>query len=277
VKRAFLLFMLPLCLLAGCRHDDLVVAEVHNHKLYASEVGQLVPAGLSRADSADFAQHVIDDWIMEQVILAEAEKTLTVKEKVFDKELEEYRKTLLKNRYFEKITADAEKFKVSDEEVRAAIRQTKVNLVSDKEIVKINYVKLPRHAAVRDELKEILFDDARRITEKERIAELCSDSIEYFITDDQWLFWEDIQLETGITLDKNSQRLDFPLTFEKVVNEDEYLIVILDFRSETTGDESKDYFESVRTMLIQQKKNQFIQKRMKELYQEAEKKGKINQ
>lgn len=262
---------------AGCRHDDLVVAEVHNHKLYASEVGQLVPAGLSRADSADFAQHVIDDWIVEQVILAEAEKTLTVGEKVFDKELEEYRKTLLKNRYFEKITADAEKFKVSDEEVRAAIRQTKVNLVSDKEIVKINYVKLPRHAAVRDELKEILFDDARRITEKERIAELCADSIEYFITDDQWLFWEDIQLETGITLDKNSQRLDFPLTFEKVVNEDEYLIVILDFRAETTGDESKDYFESVRTMLIQQKKNQFIQKRMKELYQEAEKKGKINQ
>ncbi|MBR4646951.1 MAG: hypothetical protein IKO75_07570 [Bacteroidales bacterium] len=277
MKRAFLLFLLPLCLLTSCRHEDRVVAEVHNHKLYASEVGQLVPAGLSRADSADFAQHVIDDWIMEQVIMAEAEKTLTVKEKVFDKELEEYRKTLLKNRYFEKITADAEKFKVSDEEVRAAIRQSKVNLVSDKEIVKINYVKLPRHAAVRDELKEILFDDARRITEKERIVELCSDSIEYFITDDQWLFWEDIQLETGITLDKNSQRLDFPLTFEKVVNEDEYLIVILDFRAETTGDESKDYFESVRTMLIQQKKNQFIQKRMKELYQEAEKKGKINQ
>ena len=115
------------------------------------------------------------------------------------------------------------------------------------------------------------------VSEKERIAELCSDSIEYFINDDQWLFWEDIQLETGITLDKNSQRLDFPLTFEKVVNEDEYLIVILDFRAETTGDESKAYFESVRTMLIQQKKNQFIHKRMKELYQEAEKKGKINQ
>ena len=184
---------------------------------------------------------------------------------------------MLKNRYFEKITAEPEKFKVNDDEVRAAIRQTKVNLVADKEIVKINYVKLPRQSAIREELKEILFDDARRITEKERIAELCSDSIEYFITDDQWLFWEDIQLETGITLDKNSQRLDFPITFEKVVNDDEYLVVILDFRSETIGDESKDYFESVRAMLIQQKKNQFIQKRMKVLYQEAEQKGKINQ
>lgn len=277
MKRACLLLLLPLCLLTSCRHEDRVVAEVYNHKLYASEVGQFVPAGLNGADSADFAKHVIDDWIMEQVILAEAEKTLTVREKVFDKELEEYRKTLLKNRYFEKITAEPEKFKVNDDEVRAAIRQTKVNLVADKEIVKINYVKLPRQSAIREELKEILFDDARRITEKERIAELCSDSIEYFITDDQWLFWEDIQLETGITLDKNSQRLDFPITFEKVVNDDEYLVVILDFRSETIGDESKDYFESVRAMLIQQKKNQFIQKRMKVLYQEAEQKGKINQ
>lgn len=264
------------CVLAGCRHDDLVVAEAYNHKLYASEVAARVPAGLNSTDSSEFAKHIIDDWMMEQVILAEAEKTLTVKEKIFDKELEEYRKTLLKNRYFEKITSDADQFKVSDEEVRAAIQQSKVNLVSDKEIVKINYVKLPRQSAVKEELKEILFDDSRRMTEKERIAELCSDSIEYFITDDQWLFWEDIQLETGITLDRNSQRIDFPLTFEKIVNDDEYLMVILDFRSESTGEESKDYFESVRTMLIQQKKNQFIQQRMKELYQEAEKKGKTN-
>lgn len=277
MKRACLLFLLSLCLLTSCRHKDRVVAEVHNHKLYASEVGQLVPSGLSAADSADYAKHIINDWIMEQVILAEADKNLSVKEKVFDKELEEYRKTLLKNRYFEKITSDPEQFKVSDAEVKEIIKQSKVSLVPDKEIVKINYVKLPRQSAVREELKEILFDETRRLTEKERVAELCADSIEYFIADDQWLFWEDIQLETGITLDRNLQGLDFPLTMEKVVNEDEYLMVILDFRSESTGEESKDYFESVRTMLIQKKKNEFIQKRMKELYQEAEKKGKINQ
>lgn len=277
MKRGCLYFLLLLCVLAGCRHDDLVVAEAYNHKLYASEVAARVPSGLASTDSIDFAKHIIDDWIMEQVILSEAEKTLTVKEKMFDKELEEYRKTLLKNRYFEKITSDANQFKVSDEEVRTTIRQSKVNLVEDKEIVKINYVKLPRQSAVKDELKEILFDDSRRLSEKEHIAELCADSIEYFITDDQWLFWEDIQLETGITFDRSLQRLDLPLTIEKTVNDDVYLMVILDFRSEATGEESKDYFESVRTMLIQQKKNQFIQKRMKELYQEAEKKGKINQ
>ena len=125
-------------MLAGCRRDDLVVAEAYNHKLYASEVAERVPSGLNSADSTDIAKHIIDDWIMEQVILAEAEKTLTIKEKIFDKELEEYRKTLLKNRYFEKITSDANQFKVSDAEVRAAIRQSKVNLVEDKEIVKIN-------------------------------------------------------------------------------------------------------------------------------------------
>lgn len=277
MKSISCLFLLLLCVLAGCRHDDLVVAEAYNHKLYASEVAARVPDGLSGADSANFAQHIIEDWLMEQVILAEADRTLSIKEKNFDKEIEEYRKTLLKNRYFEKITSDASMFKVSDDEVRTAIKQTKVNLVADKEIVKINYVKLPCQSEVREELKEILFTDSLRLTAKERIVELCADSLEYFITDDQWLFWEDIQLETGITLERNSQRLDFPLTFEKVVNGDVYLVVILDFRTEATGEESKDYFESVRTMLIQQKKNQFIQKKIKELYQEAEKKGKINQ
>lgn len=274
MKKALFSLLLTTLLCVACKHDDHVVAEVHNKKLFASEVAALVPSGLSAKDSIDFANHIIEDWITEQVILHEADKSLSIKDKNFDKEINDYKKSLLKSKYFEKITSDGTQFQVSDKEVREAIKQSKVNLVSDKEIVRLNYVKLPKNSKFISEFKDILFDEERRTTEKEHIAEMCGDSLEYFINDDQWLFWEDIQLE--INLEESATDSNFPKTYEKIIGDDCYLVVILSFKEETTGEESKDYFESVRTMLIQKKKTDFINKKVKELYQQAEKKGKIN-
>lgn len=274
MKKSISLLLLIALLCIACKHDDHVVAEVHNKKLFASEVAERIPSGLSAKDSIDVANRIIEDWITEQVILHEADKTLSVKEKIFDEEVDNYRKSLLKNKYFEKITSNGKQFQVSDKEVREAIKQSKVNLVSDKEIVRLNYVKLPKNSKLVGEIKEILFDEERRTAEKDHIAELCGDSLEYFINDDQWLFWDDIQLE--INLDGNATATDFPKTYEKIMGDDCYLVVILSHKEGTTGEESKDYFESVRTMLIQKKKADFINKKVKELYQQAEKKGKIN-
>lgn len=234
-----------------------------------------MPEGLNKDDSIAFANQVINNWITEQIILHEAENELSVSEKIFDEEMTEYRKSLLRNKYFEKITSDTSAFQVSDEEVLKTIRATKVNLISTKEIVRINYVKLNKNSAVRNELKEILFDESRRMTEKVKIAELCGDSIEYFIEDDRWLYWEDIQFEIPIEIeDKTNLKLQ-PEYFEKIDEDNCYLIVVLDYKTQQTGEESHDYFESVRTMLIQKKKKDFIDRKIDGLYQKAVKEEKI--
>lgn len=276
MKRISLLLPFLLCFLAGCKNDDPVVVDACRHKLYASEVQSKIPAGLSTEDSASIANRIIEDWIYETLILEEANKVLSIKEKDFSKEMEEYRKMLLKQRYFEKITSDASQFQVSDEEVRAAINGGKGKLVNDKEIVKLNYVKLAKGNPLIPVLREILFDEERRLSEKETIQSLCADSVEYFIDDDQWLFWDDVQLGIEIPFEAKPGTYELPHTYEKCIDEDYYLVVLLDYKAEQTGEESKEYCESIRTMLIQQKKNEFINKKISELYQKAEKRGKIN-
>lgn len=276
MKHLFFFFPFIALIIVGCNStDDRVLAEVYNNKLYYSEVASLLPEGLNKDDSIAFANQVINNWITEQIILHEAENELSVSEKIFDEEMTEYRKSLLRNKYFEKITSDTSAFHVSDEEVLKTIRATKVNLISTKEIVRINYVKLNKNSAVRNELKEILFDESRRMTEKVKIAELCGDSIEYFIEDDRWLYWEDIQFEISIDIeDKTNLKLQ-PEYFEKIDEDNCYLIVVLDYKTQQTGEESHDYFESVRTMLIQKKKKDFIDRKIDGLYQKAVKEEKI--
>ena len=80
----FIASLLIILFLSGCNRDDKVVAEANRHKLYLSEVRAQMPNGLSAEDSALLSQKVIDDWITEELILAEAEKQLSPKEKNFD-------------------------------------------------------------------------------------------------------------------------------------------------------------------------------------------------
>lgn len=256
--------MCLLCLCASCNKKDKSVAEYNHHKLYLSEVRAMLPNGLSVDDSLQLCQHIIDDWLTDQIILEEAQKSLSLKDKNFDRQMAEYRTSLLRQKYFEKITSDPKQFDVSDAEVRSAIAQSQGKLLADKEIVRLNYVKVSQKSASYAELKSILFDESRRCVEKASIESLCGDSLEYFIEDEQWLYWNDVQQEIPISLD-NSKSYEFPLYFEKKSEDASYLVVILDYRSGQTGDETGEYFESMRTMLIQQKKNDFINKKIKEL------------
>lgn len=262
--------------LASCqKKKDRVVAQVYSHKLYASEVQALLPTGLSTDDSLAYASKIIDSWISDQIILTEAEKELSMRDKNFQKQMAEYRNALIRSKYLETITSDTNRFYVTDEEVSAAIAQARTNYVNEKEIVRINYVKVSKDSPIKDKVKEILFDEDRRMMEKDRLAELCADSIEYFIDDDTWLFWDDIRLEVNIDIQNKSENLIQPEYIEKNSDNACYLIVILGYKSEQTGADSRNYFESVRTMLIQKKKTEFINKTIGDLYQQAEKAGKI--
>ena len=276
MKKLFWLIVLVSVLLTSCQpKKDRIVAQVYNHKLYASEVRALLPSGLTTDDSLAFASRIIDSWISEQIILFEAEKRLSMRDKNFQKEMAEYRNSLIRSRYLEKITSDTNLFYVTDAEVYAAISQARTNYVNEKEIVRINYVKVAQNSPIKEKVKEILFDEDRRLLEKDRIAELCADSVEYFIDDNTWLFWDDIQLEVDIDIQNKTDHFNQSEYIEKNNNDACYLIVILGYKSEQTGADSRDYFESVRTMLIQKKKTEFINKTIDELYRKAEKAGKV--
>ena len=275
-KELFFLSIVTSFVFMSCNnHTDRVVAEAYYHKLYASELSQMLPTGLSAKDSAEIAAQYIEQWLMEQVILHEANRVLPMEEKKFKKEIENYKQLLTQQKFWEYVLPNDSLFQVKDEEVQKTIAHAHTNFVNEKEIVKINYVKLGTNSPIQNKVKNILFDEENRLLEKHQLEVLCSDSIEYYIDDDTWLFWEDIQLEVNIDLPKN---YDFaqPLIIEKYHDNSCYLIVILDYKSEQTGEDSRDYFESVRSMLIQQRKNDWIKQKMQQLYKQAEKEKKIS-
>ena len=80
-------------------HDEEVVAKVGNSMLYKSEVTRLIPQGISGDDSLRLAMQYINSWASDMVYLDVAEKQLSKEQKDVSKELEAYRRSLLKYRY----------------------------------------------------------------------------------------------------------------------------------------------------------------------------------
>lgn len=83
-------------------HDGRVVAKIGNHKLYASDLNAYIPDSASPEDSTRLALQYINSWASDMAFIDVAEKELSKSEKNVDKELEDYRRSLLKYRYEQK-------------------------------------------------------------------------------------------------------------------------------------------------------------------------------
>ena len=111
--------------------------------------------------------------------------------------------------------------------------------------------------------------------EKQRIEELCADSIEHFLEDNNWLYLDDIQNEFPIEIKNKESILTQNKYIETEDNEYHYLIVFLDYKSRRTINETEEEIAAARMMLIQQKKQAYVQQQLDELMQRSLQSGQV--
>ena len=280
MRRLAAIFCLTLIVLASChRKQDPVVAQVYQYKLYASEVRSAMPVGLSQDDSLTLVRDFIDSWVKEKLVLHEAEKKLSPREKNFDKEMSEYRNALMINKYYDKLwMEDTASKSVTEQEISAFARTLDSRYTVEKEIVRVNYVKMPTRSAELPQIKAVLFDESRRKEEKESLVAMLGDTIEYLLDDDAWLYLDDIQNEVSFEIDaqKAAERGNV-VHIEKAVGDQTVLLVILDYRSQRSVNETKEERAAAGMLLMNQRKAQYINEYVQDLYDKALKSGKIAQ
>jgi hypothetical protein len=259
----------------GCNHPkDAVVAGVYDRKLYLSELQKVLPAGLTAADSTTFVQHYITHWIEDQLLLHEADKKLSMHEKNFDKELQKYHNQLLINAYCEKLSQDTAQMQIGKAELAAFMKNYNSGM-EQREIVRLNYVKLPFSATkLATALRAILFDNSRRNMEKQRIEQLCGDSIEYFIDDLTWLYLDEVQNQLNIDELSNASPSSPYKQIETADGKWRYIVVLLDYRTHT-GNLDETQTRAATEMLRQWKKSELIRSKINSLYEQASKQKKI--
>ena len=171
-------FWIVLAMLASCRaisrflHDDEVVAEVDGVMLYRSDLDEVIPAGLSQEDSVRLAARYINSWASDQVFIGIAEQQLSKSEKDVTKELEAYRKALLKYRYEQLYVNERLDTAVSEDKVQQYYNENADKFVLERPVVKARFLSISSKSPMKEQIK-------KKMSSSESADVLEADSLAY--------------------------------------------------------------------------------------------------
>ena len=143
-------------LISSIVHDDQVVAKVGGERLYRSELASYIPKGASPEDSASFAQQFIKSWVMEQLYVKTAESRLSKEQKNVDKELEAYRRSLLRYRYEQHYINDRLDTLITPAQLEKYYKDHAASLELQRPILKVRFVDIMSDSPNYGEIMEKL-------------------------------------------------------------------------------------------------------------------------
>lgn len=124
---------------------DLLLAQVHNRTLYRSQLEGVTPEGAAPQDSTALVERYVKRWILDQVLLHEAERNIP-KDLNIDELVRDYRASLVRFNYEERLIGERMDSVVHEYELRAYYEQHKDQFQLESTILKCQLLKLPANA-----------------------------------------------------------------------------------------------------------------------------------
>lgn len=129
------------------------VARVGTVALTPEQVQAHVPVGLSLEDSATAAQRYVDQWVREQILVAQAEAALPPEAIAFEDEIKAYRNALLLHAFKERYVNERMDSEVSEAEALAFYEANEASFMLTDYAVRVLFINAPE-TAVLDDIRE---------------------------------------------------------------------------------------------------------------------------
>ena len=187
---SIILIVLPA--LSSCRaissflNGGEVIAQVGNEKLYRSDLNAVIPKGITQEDSIYLAKQYINTWATELVFLGIAEQQLSKSEKDVTKELEDYRKSLLKYRYEQLYVNERLDTAVTDDMVEEYYNAHLDKFVLGRPLVKARFLSIADDSPAKDQIrKRMSSDEVEALVEADSLA--YSSAYKFTTWSDAWV------------------------------------------------------------------------------------------
>ena len=192
--------------LTSCRaisnflRNEQVVAEVGTERLYRSDIDAVVPKGLPQEDSIRLVRQYINAWASDRVYMAIAEQQLSKSEKDVTRELEDYRKSLLKYRYEQLYVNERLDTAVSDDKVEEYYEAHKEAFKLERPLVKARFLRIHTDSPMLENIrKKMSSSDANDLVEADSLA--FSSAMMFTTWNDQWQDVIVLARELGVAYD----------------------------------------------------------------------------
>ncbi len=258
---------------AGCRpgvsgDKGVVVARVYDDYLYESDLRRIVPENISKLDSIAFVKNYTDQWIRTRLMIRQAEKNLTDRQLNFDRQLEDYKNSLIIYQYETELVRQKLDTLVTEEEIEKYYNEHLADFELKENIVKVQYVILDKTEDLEDKFKELFsLPDSISTDSLEFYSKMYS--IPYFLDTATWIRFDD--LLSIIPIETYNQELFLKGHRFITLSDDHfvYLLKFVNFRIKNDISPLDFKRNDIRDIIINKRKVELIKKLRTDIYKKA--------
>jgi len=269
-----LLIITCLIFFSSCfsNNDEEVIASVEEKKLYLSDIKLNMPSNLE--DSSYFVEKFINDWIRKEVMLAEAEMNLNSNLDKFEKQIEDYRASLLIHAYQQELLNQNFDTSISHLEVEEYFNQYKDDLILSNNIFKGRYIKIDKTVPGVENLKDLFYaEDLKNI---ENLKEYCIQfATEFHINDEKWIYFNLFNQKFPDFISDEVNFLKYNTSYKTEDEKYLYYLLIKDYQIKGSVSPLSIVNNQIRNTILNTKKVNYLKSIEDELYQKALSKNKI--
>lgn len=245
-----------------------IIAEVGDKKLFESDILHITDKGLDSLDSINAVNTYISTWIRETLLLEKAELNLTDEMKDFEKQLEEYRKSLLIYAYQDKFVELNLDTHVTNAQIRDYYKENKENFGLRQNIVKAQYLiffsKNKQADKVRKWWRSNDEKDAKKLKKFAR-----EDAFKFHFNDSTWMQFEELEKVIPLKYSSQEQFLSSGKYHEFQDSSITYLLQINDYKVKNSLSPIDFEKDRIRSIIINTRKLELVKRMEQELYDQA--------
>ena len=271
----YLLIYIAAILITGCENpdnhppQDKLLASAGNRMLYLSDLSSLIPEGSNKADSTSIANHYIENWIRESILLNEAERNLE-KQLDIDKLVSDYRESLLIYNYEKKLVEEQLDTIISQEQKEDFYLQNKDTYKLVNPIVQGIYVVAPNDAPGLSQFKRNWIKE--NIEEMKKYAE--NNNLDHRLDESNWITFTQFKEFLPEDLFTDSE-LKSKKIKDKLSEGNQYFVKILDYLDENEIAPLSYINDKVEKVILYNRKVNLLEYIKEQIYQSELKLNKI--
>jgi len=259
VRTCIFLFIFSLFMAScfrGPEKNREVLARVNNTYLYLDEVTGIIPSGMNEADSLEVLMAYVNSWTQNQLIIQEAVKTLTTREKDFSEKIRDYRNALLIFQWEKKLFSQELDTLVTETQLLDYYSANSQEFILQADIVRVLYIRLNVNSPFRDEAYKLINSSPFSKSETEQFCRKYA--VNYFLDILSWLFVDDLLKEIPLSSQQKQDLLSGNAFIEMKDDEYLYLLKVIDVR--LSGSVSPLALEenTIREVILQKRKSEII-------------------
>jgi hypothetical protein len=221
---------------------------------------------------AESVRNYVRIWTEKEVVILSAKKELTDKEKDFSKALKDYENSLLKYSFEQKLLDSALSFEVSIDAINKYFNENKKNFELKENIVRVRYVKVPKKHKKLNRFKYMIqYKDS---IQKEKFFQLTQKENIFCVADDSvWMKLDELKTLVPVKLYNDEHFLRHYKYTEAPEDDDIWIVYFSENRLKEGVAPIEMVKDKIKTIIVNQRKLELIQKREKQLYEAAKQSG----